>query len=97
MRCLSAIVLAAAAGAQSPELESPVRLESAGRPIDVQIGHAAPLWTDWDGDGRNDLLVGQFGDGRLRIYRNAGTQAAPRFDGFTWFEVDGRPATVPTG
>ena len=94
---LVAALCAPGARAQSPELEKPVRLESAGKPIDVDIGHAAPLWTDWDGDGKADLLVGQFGQGRLRIYRNTGNKGQPRFDGFTWFEVDGRPASVPTG
>jgi hypothetical protein len=97
MRRLLLIPLGAALAAQSPELERPVRLECGGKPIDVEIGHAAPLWADWDGDGLEDLLVGQFSHGRLRIHRNAGKKGAPRFDGFTWFEVDGRPASVPAG
>ena len=43
----------------------PVRLEAAGKPIDTEIGHAAPFVCDFDGDGLKDLLVGQFGDGIL--------------------------------
>ena len=43
------------------------------------------------------LLVGQFGDGKLRVYRNAGSGAEPRFDKFTWF-LDGQAGgQVPAG
>ncbi len=65
--------------------------------IDVDVGHAAPLVVDWDGDGKKDLLVGQFGEGKLRIYINKGTDTEPRFDGFTYLQVGGKDATVPTG
>ena len=59
------------------ELLAPVRLEAAGKPIDTDVGHAAPFVGDFDGDGVHDLLVGQFGDGILWVYRNEGTDAAP--------------------
>ncbi len=74
-----------------------VRLEAAGAPIDTEIGHAAPFVGDFDGDGRKDLLVGQFGGGALWIYRNVGTNREPKFDkGFKW--QDGGPTgTVPAG
>ena len=41
----------------------PVRLLAGGEPIDVCMGHAAPLMIDMDGDGLRDLLVGEFGTG----------------------------------
>jgi hypothetical protein len=89
-------LLCGALAAQS-ELEPPVRVLSGGEPIDVDIGHAAPYWYDFDGDGLPDLLVGQFGEGKLRIYRNVGTLKEPRFDGFEWFMAGGDVARVPTG
>jgi hypothetical protein len=52
---------------------------------------------DVDGDGLLDLLVGEFHEGRLRIYRNAGTRKKPRFDSFTWFQAGGKIASVPVG
>jgi hypothetical protein len=64
-------------------------------PIDVAVGHATPYVVDWDGDGKKDLLVGQFGDGKLRIYLNRGTDARPKFEGFTYLQAGGKDASVP--
>jgi hypothetical protein len=75
----------------------PVKIESAGGPIDVEIGHAAPFFGDFDGDGLSDLLVGQFGDGKLRIYKNVGTVTQPKFADYKFFQAGGQDATVPYG
>jgi hypothetical protein len=45
-----------------------------------------PRVLDWDGDGRQDLLVGT-GDGLLRLYLNVGTAAAPAFAGGSNLQV----------
>src|SRR5918911_2470934 len=74
---LTVLGLAPAAG-PAGELEAPVRLHAAGKPIDTAVGHAAPFVGDFDGDGVKDLLVGQFGDGILWVYRNEGTNDRPR-------------------
>ncbi|MCB9833139.1 MAG: VCBS repeat-containing protein [Planctomycetes bacterium] len=83
--------------AAAQELAPPQVLECAGRPIDVEVGHAAPWVQDLDGDGLADLLVGQFGDGKLRIYRNRGRVGAPRYENFEYLVAGGREATVPAG
>jgi hypothetical protein len=41
-------------------------------------GHSGPWVDDVDGDGRRDLLVGDF-SGQFRLYRNEGTNRAPRY------------------
>ena len=80
-----------------PSLLPPVRLEAGGAPIDTEVGHAAPFVGDFDEDGVNDLLVGQFGGGVLWICRNEGTNAAPKLaKPVKWKE--GKPeGVVPTG
>jgi hypothetical protein len=86
------------AGGESNELRPPVPVLAAGQPLDVgRDGHSAPFVGDLDGDGQRDLLVGQYHEGRLRVYRNLGDNQRPRFDDFTWFEADGQPGRVPEG
>lgn len=87
----------AAAAPAAADLLAPVRIAAQGRFIDTEIGHAAPCVADFDDDGVDDLLVGQFGGGVLWIYRNVGTNAAPQLAEGVKFQ-DGRPeGTVPTG
>ena len=85
--------------ARSQELAKPVRLEAGGQPINIAgVGHSAPFLADLDGDGKLHLLVGTFSEGQLRIYRNLGTNKAPKFDAKYDLLLDGKPeGTVPTG
>ena len=100
---LSAVVIAlmslnaSNAAAPGDDLAPPVRIEAAGKPIDTEIGHAAPFVYDFDGDGVRDLLVGQFGGGILTIYRNEGTNAAPKLAAGVRFQAGSKDGTVPSG
>jgi hypothetical protein len=85
------------AGQPAPGLAPPVKLQAGGKPINVDIGHAAPFVADLRGDGVLHLLVGQFGDGKLRVYRNEGTRTKPSFKDFTWLQAGGGDARVPSG
>jgi hypothetical protein len=90
---LTAAAACSAASAAEPgsELEPPQLLTAGGAPLDVEhSGHAAPFVGDIDGDGKKDLLVGEFYQGRLRIYRNTGTNSQPKLAAFSLFQ-DGKP------
>jgi len=88
------LLVAASAAAQSaPQFHPPVRLDAGGKAIEVEApGFAAPAWHDVDGDGRQDLVVGQFRDGKMKVYsRNEdGTFATG-----SWLQAEGAVATVP--
>jgi hypothetical protein len=86
-----------AADDPAKELLPPVRVEAAGKPIDTDVGHAAPFVCDFDGDGVKDLLVGQFGDGILWVYRNVGTNEKPKFAAGVKFKNGNPDGRVPTG
>ena len=90
------LVLATLVPAQT-ELEKPFAVKAGDEPIDVTIGHAAPFFVDMDGDGLKDLLVGQFGQGQLRIYKNVGRAGVPAFDKFEWFKAGAEVGKVPSG
>ena len=94
---LAAGVAVQASEPASRELEKPFRLETKDGFVDTDIGHAAPWVIDFDGDGKRDLLVGQFGDGKLKIFRNVGTDAAPKLGAFAWFQAGGADGAVPSG
>ncbi len=97
----AAVLLAAPAWADKPAsklvLAPPAAVLAAGKPIDVDVGHAAPCVGDLLGEGKPQLLVGQFGEGKLRVYRNSGSVKAPRFEKFDWFQAGAATGTVPCG
>ena len=75
------------------QFDSPKMLRSAKGPLLSDApGYAAPCWADFDGDGKKELVVGQFAHGMMKIYR-------PGKEGFyqegSFLEVDGKPAQVP--
>jgi hypothetical protein len=59
-----------------------VLLRAGGRPINVDMGHAAPFVADLKGDGDMVLLVGQFGQGKLRLYPNVGSRRSANRHGW---------------
>ena len=86
-------LLVAAAACSAADFKSPVRLEGGGQPVRVESpGYAAPCWADVDGDGRKDLLVGQFNRGKIRVHRNLGDN---QLAAAQWLEAEGTVAEVP--
>lgn len=71
-------------------------VESSGMRIDVG-SYAAPIMTDWDGDGLQDLICGQFDQGRIRFYRNVGSAEEPLFNGFDYLLDGAVYLSVPYG
>ena len=80
---------------RSPQLAKPVRLKAGGEIIDTgkHIAHAGPLLCDYDGDGKQDLLVGNF-KGHIQVYRNVGTNTRPKLEDKGLLQGDGKVIRV---
>jgi hypothetical protein len=65
-----------------------------GSNLVVPSFRSSPHVEDLDGDGAKDLLVGNT-DGNILTYFNAGTDAAPVFNGYTAVESDGSAIDLP--
>lgn len=94
----------------APKLAEPFLVMAGNQPVLTEKhGLAAPALWDWDGDGRRDLLVGEFetnsgedfpmgADGStIRVYLNVGTDSQPRFsEEFEWArDTEGTIMEVP--
>lgn len=94
----------------TPKLGRPILVTGTTKPILTgKHGLAAPALWDWNGDGRRDLLVGEFetnsgesfpmgADGStIRVHLNIGTDADPEFtDEFEWArDTEGTILEVP--
>ena len=72
---------------------APVRLKDGEAFIRIEEpGYASPCWADVTGDGKKDLLVGQFAGGKIKIYPGLGNGKIGKGE---WLEVDGKTAEVP--
>jgi hypothetical protein len=74
----------------------PIRLAAEDGIIDSgsSWGHSGPWVVDVDGDGVQDLVVGDF-SGRFRFYRNTGTNQKPRYAKAVNLQAGGVDAQVP--
>lgn len=90
---IAALAGAAPPGNRVPTFQSPIRLKAGDTPIRVEApGYACPAWVDLKGDGKKQLLVGQFAQGKIKVYPHVGgTEFAPG----EWLQADGKPAEVP--
>jgi len=78
------------------EFESPFMVEAAGKPIAVTIsGYTCPTFSDVDGDGKMDLVVGQYSGGKLTYYKNVSDTKTPKFAKAASLMSDGKALSVP--
>jgi hypothetical protein len=84
--------------AETPVFEPPVPIQANGVNINVGYGgNASPFMIDWDGDGNQDLLLGQFDQGRIRFYTNTGTNYNPTFGNFVYLQAGGSYISLSYG
>ena len=79
----AACLLSSFAGAQAPELQAGILLGP------TASYEAAPEVADWNGDGKKDLLIGEFYYGDIKVFLNSGTDASPSFGGYSHVRASG--------
>ena len=80
-------------GALQGDFLAPERLKADGKFIKVEApGFACPSWADLDGDGQQDLIVGQLKEGKLSYYRNRGEN---EFEAGQWLSSEEGRISVP--
>ncbi len=79
------------------EFEPPIRLQAGGEFISVESpGYACPTMADVDGDGKEDLVVGQFKNGNMQFCQNiAAANQPPEFTAAVWIKTGEGRAVVP--
>ncbi|MSR47162.1 MAG: hypothetical protein EXS13_08865 [Planctomycetes bacterium] len=77
------------------ELAPPVRLKAGDAWIDTgdELAHAGPSFHDLNGDGKHDLLVGNF-KGTLAHYANVGSASAPKFEARGFLQAEGQEIAI---
>tara|TARA_B100000809_G_scaffold76385_1_gene74158 strand:+ start:19 stop:315 length:297 start_codon:yes stop_codon:yes gene_type:complete len=87
------LVLLATTVVGAADFATPVRLNGGDQAVRVESpGYAAPCWADVDGDGIKDLLVGQFRDGKIQVFKNLGKN---KLAAASWLKAEGMVAEVP--
>lgn len=96
LSCCAALGAACLRGAErgrDAEFAPPVRMKAAGAAVRVEApGYASPCLADLDGDGKMDLLVGQFNKGKIRVFKGLGKG---EFAKGAWLQAEGQVAEVP--
>ncbi len=93
--CFLAVFLVCNVSLPASEFELPLRLSADGKVIDTgeAWGHSGPCVEDMDGDGLEDLLVGDFG-GKFRLYKNVGKRGQPVYEDTGFIQAGDEDANV---
>jgi len=95
--CLIALYATIATAAFMPKFSSAGKVKCNGANIN-DVSFTTTFVTDWDGDGKKDLIVGEFSpNAKVRLYKNTGTNPAPVFTAYTYLKAAGADIKLSSG
>ncbi len=75
------------------QLAPPIKATINDKPLRIESpGYAAPCFADIDGDGKKELLVGQYKDGKIQIFPHLGGN---KFASGKWLKADDKIIKIP--
>jgi hypothetical protein len=75
------------------QFHPPIRMQAGGVDINIEApGYAAPCWHDLDSDGYQDLIVGQYADGKMLVCKGCEDGSLQKGE---WLQAEGDIAKVP--
>lgn len=80
----------------APSLAAPVALTAGGAPISVEWDSAVCV-ADWNADGKKDVLVGQYMNGKVWLFLNQGSDASPALAAGAFVRSKGADITTSYG
>lgn len=94
---LAAIAASPSLVAGEVKFDAPQKLTAGGKVVEVeQPGYAFPSLADLDGDGVPDLLVGQFNQGKIGVYKGTRSKEGKlSFGERTWLQAEGAVVEIP--
>ncbi|MBA7666344.1 hypothetical protein ES703_74423 [subsurface metagenome] len=67
--------------------------------VDIKVpGYSVPSFVDWNNDKLKDLVIGEgggFGDAKVRVYLNVGTEPSPQFSDYFYAQSNGSDLVCP--
>ncbi len=76
----------------------PAELVKAGGVDIVVPGYSVPSFVDWNNDKLYDLIIGEggaFGDAKVRVYLNVGTESEPQFSNYFYAKSNNSDLVCP--
>ena len=77
---------------QAFEFHKPQLIMAGGSAVQAEWGYATPCLADLDGDGSKELLVGQFLDGKIQVFKK---DKEGNYGKGTWLKIQGEKVKVP--
>ncbi len=75
--------------------KEPYRLKAGSEFVEVSVGYACPTLFDIDQNGTDDLVVGEYDQGQVRLFFNQGIDGEPVLAPYEYLMIGSERFSVP--